>query len=735
MNSSNVNTVKPPATSLPRLASDRLLGGLSSAKIQSEHLERLAVVYVRQSSAHQLIDHQESKARQYLLGDYAVRLGWLRERVLVIDEDQGISATTTDGRFGFQRLLAEVSMDHVGMILGLEMSRLARSDKDWHQLLEVCAIFRTVLADQDGVYDPSDPNDRLLLGLKGTMSTLELHTMRNRLEKGRLFKAERGELFCDLPVGYVKLPSGGIAFDPDEQAQSVVRLIFEKFMELGAVRSVFTYLLRHAVRIGIRPNSGPNRGRLEWRRPRLGVLYSMLHHPFYAGAYAYGRRPIDPKLIQSGQSRSGRRSVPMEQWKVLIKDCLPAYITWEQYLRNQEQIRQNRSSWETPGTPRQGSALLSGLLICGCCGVKMSTYYSNPRGRYECRREHHEGRKRTCRGLATSAVDALVTQQALCALLPASLELSLRASKDIQRERDRQTQHWQQQLERVRYDVHQAERCYRAVDPENRLVARTLEQQWEQSLRQERQLEEEYDRFMQHRASVSSPDDEERIRALASDVPALWHASATTMADRKTVIRCLIDRIVVNVQNDTEFVDVSIYWEGGFDSHHQVQRPVLKYEQLRDYDLLVNRLRELREAHYSAAQIAEQLNQDGFYTPQIRPFNKAVVRQLLSRLRIVSEHPANVEFGPDEWWSRQLGKELGMPYSTLQHWINRGWVKFRKTPDAGFRILWADQKELERLRRLYEYTKSRNRGPSSAKSKPIKSRSTCQQNKKRRQRT
>lgn len=342
-----------------QVGSDRLVDSLTSAKIQKHHRERLAVVYIRQSSSHQVIEHQESKARQYLLADYALRLGWPRERVLIIDEDQGSSGTTAEGRSGFQRLLAEVTMDHVGMILGLEMSRLARSDKDWHHLLEVCAIFDTILADQDGVYDSADPNDRLLLGLKGTMSTLELHTMRNRLEKGRLFKAQRGELFLDLPVGYVKVPAGGIALDPDEQVRAVVSLIFEKFTELGSVRAVFRYLLRQGIRLGIRPHDGPNRGQLEWRRPCPATLYSILNHPFYSGTYAYGRHPVDPKRKHGGQSRDGRKWVPMEEWKVLKQDYLPAYITWEQYLQNLAQLRRNRSGWDMPGTPRQGEALLA----------------------------------------------------------------------------------------------------------------------------------------------------------------------------------------------------------------------------------------------------------------------------------------------------------------------------------------------------------------------------------------
>lgn len=281
-----------------------------SAKIQDYHLERLAIVYVRQSSPQQVLEHRESRERQYALADYAGTLGWSKERVVVIDEDQGHSGKTADGRAGFHRLLAEVTMNHVGLVLGLEMNRLARSNKDWHHLLEVCAVFGALLADQDGVYDPRDCNGRLLLGLKGTMSEFELVTMRNRLERGKLNKAERGELFLAVPAGYVKRPTGEVAADPDEQIRAVVALIFDKFEELGSIYAVFHYLIRNAIRIGGRSRSGPQRGQVEWRRPSLPTLWQMLRHPIYAGAYAFGRRPLDPKKRGPG-CRAAKRWLPM----------------------------------------------------------------------------------------------------------------------------------------------------------------------------------------------------------------------------------------------------------------------------------------------------------------------------------------------------------------------------------------------------------------------------------------
>src|SRR5438552_11001049 len=364
-----------------------LVQGPRSAKIQNGHLDRLAVVYVRQSSPHQVLHHRESRERQYALVHRAVALGWPRERVLTIDEDQGHSAKTSEGRSGFQRILSEVTMGHLGLVLGIEMARLARCNKDWHQLLELCAVFGTVLADEDGVYDPNDSNDRLLLGLKGTISEFELVTMRNRLERGKLNKAQRGELFQRVPFGYVKLATGGVALDPDEQARAVVQLLFDKFAELGTMCGLLRYLIRNKIRLGIRIHNGPQRGALAWRRPTRSTLNRVLHHPIYAGTYAYGRQP------SSASRRAGEQAQPrsLSQRKVLLHNRLPAYITWEQYRANQQRLQQNRSMPSSPGTPRPGTALLTGLLACGRCGRRFRACYG-PGGKacYHCERHLRE---------------------------------------------------------------------------------------------------------------------------------------------------------------------------------------------------------------------------------------------------------------------------------------------------------------------------------------------------------
>jgi DNA invertase Pin-like site-specific DNA recombinase len=688
--------------------------GLGPSKVDSRHLDRLAIVYVRQSSPQQVQEHRESTARQYALVDHAVALGWPADRVLVIDEDQGRSGRSVEGRPGFQRLLVEVGLDHVGLILGLEMSRLTRSSKDWHHLLEICAVFRTLLADQDGIYDPTDPNDRLLLGLRGTMSEVETYTMRGRLDRGRLNKARRGELFLTVPTGYVRTPSGGVDLDPDEQVRDVVRLVFDKFDELGSASAVFRHLTHHDIRAGMRPHHGTGLGPLEWRVPSRASVLRILRHPIYAGAYAYGLRDAGPEDEPRRGPEASHASLATGHWEVMIRDRLPAYITWDRHLANVRRLQQNRARWEALGAPREGPSLLGGLLVCGHCGCRMKVTYagSSGRHRYTCQRHKWRDLATACPGLAGRAVDDLVGRQVLRALEPAALELSLAAGEDIQRERERLARHWQQRLERTRYEAERAARQYHAVDPENRLVARSLEQRWEQALRDQRQVEEDRDRCLRGQPPRLTDDERARITALASDVPLLWRDAATTAADRQAVIRHLVERVVVTVQDKTEYADVRIHWAGGYVSEHEVTRPVRRYDQLRDIDRLMGRIVEMRSAERGASEIAEHLNREGFRPPKGRAtFTAAMVRQLLSRRGLSDQDrgrkAAGGSLGPHEWWLGDLARELRVPYSTLNHWRSRGWLHCRRLPGIQGRwIMWADDEELDRVRRLRAYPRA-----------------------------
>jgi DNA invertase Pin-like site-specific DNA recombinase len=462
-------------------------------KILPRHFERLAVVYVRQSTMQQVLDHQESTRLQYGLVRRAVAWGGPETRVLVIDEDLGRSGTSVEGRHGFQRLVAEVGMDHVGVILGVEMSRLARSSKDWHQLLEICALFGTLIADLDGIDDPGQYNDRLLLGLKGTMSEAELHLLKQRMDQGTLQKARRGALHFALPVGYVHNASGEVVYDPDEQVQHVVRLIFRKFEDLGTLHARLRYRVQHDIQLGVRVREGPAKGTLEWRRPNRMTRQHLLKHPIYAGAYAYGRRQVDPRKKQPSRPSTGRVTRARQAYHVLLTDQVPAYITWAQYEQHLARLAANRARADTIGAVRHGPSLAAGLLVCGRCHCRMQVRYGGPRQlhSYTCNRLATNYGGNSCQYLPGAPVDAFISQWVLTALEPAALTLSLEATARLEQERQALDRLWQQRLERAAYESERAARHYRVVEPEHRLVARPLAREWEAKLTAQRHLQEE----------------------------------------------------------------------------------------------------------------------------------------------------------------------------------------------------------------------------------------------------
>ena len=687
-------------------AGEPLIRNIRSPKIQPRHLERQALVYVRQSTPHQMWEHPESLARQYELAHHAQVLGWSAQQVVVIDDDQGLSGRSTEQRLGFQRLLTEVALERVGLVLGLEMSRLARSSKDWHHLLELCAMFGTLLADQDGVYNPSDSNDRLLLGLKGTMSDFEAVTMRNRLQRGTLHKAERGELFIAAPFGYLKQPTGELALDPDEQVRETVKLIFDAFDEVGSVYGLMGYLVRNNIRLGVRSRNGPRRGEVEWRRPCRSTLFKLLHHPVYAGAYAFGRKRLPTPTNGPGEPCPRRTGRPEDEWKILLRDRVPAYISWDRFVANQERLCQNRSRLASPGVPRAGAALLAGILYCGTCGRRMSVKYRHPgQPYYRCERHLEQAVERTCHGLDAAGVDNLLADQVQRVLEPAALTLHLQVLEDHQRERERLESHWAKRLERARYECDRAERQHHAVEPENRLVARTLERKWEEALAARQQLQDEYDRFARSQPLQVSDEERQRLLALSRDIPTLWNAEGTSAEDRKEIIRCLVDRVAVSVQQPSERVTVAIHWQGGSVSQHATVRSVASFRQLADADRLRARVVELRTGGSSASRIAEQLNAGGFSSRRPgRPFTKHQVEHLLELHGLTTKRDV-VRLGTGEWLIGKLASTLGVGREKLREWFGKGWVHGRQTPTSKLCIIWADADELKRLRRLRAHSK------------------------------
>ena len=700
------------STSVQSKSGLAMLDGLRAEKIRAFHRELLAVVYVRQSTVQQVLEHQESTRLQYGLVSRAEALGWTIERVLVIDDDLGKSGASAQNRAGFQRLVSEVSLNHVGIIFGVEMSRLARSNKDWHQLLELCALFHTLIADLDGIYDPAQYNDRLLLGLKGTMSEAELHILKQRMYQGRLSKAGRGELQFALPIGYIWSPSGEIQFDPDEQVRQVVQLIFRTFEDLGTLGGLVRYLAHHQIQLGVRVREGSGKGELVWRRPNRATLQMMLKHPLYAGSYVYGRRQEDPRRKQPERVRTGRVVMASDEWLVLLPNHCPAYISLEQYERNQARLQANRARADAMGAARNGSALLAGLVVCARCHCRLTVHYDNGGTRlhtYECvERWTHYGEAR-CQHLAGPCLDAFVSQQVLAALEPAALELSLSATERLEQERAELDRLWQQRRDRAAYEVERAARQYQVVDPEHRLVARTLEHAWEEKLAAQQHLEEEYHRFVQHKPHLLSEAEREAIRRLATDIPALWVAPTTTAADRKEIMRQVVERVMVDVQDSSERVKVSIKWIGAGSTEGIVIRPVGKLSDLSTYPQICQLVQELTEAGWAATAIAQSLSNAGYCSVHATArFGAQTIREIQRQVGVKAPRPRTGSRDgllPDEWWPAELVRTLGIPRASLYHWIRQGLVQARQLDEPLHRwVVCADEAEQERLRQYHQRT-------------------------------
>ena len=595
------------------------------SKVTTAHLAKLAYVYIRQSSLGQVLHHSESTDLQYQLVERAIQLGWPADRVQVIDEDLGKSGASAEHRAGFQFLMSEIGSSRVGLVLSLEASRLARNNSDWYRLIELCSMVGTLIADGELLYEPRFYHDRLILGLSGMMSEAELHHLRLRLQAGARHKAERGELHRHLPVGLVRQRDGTVILNPDEEVQARLRLIFAKFTELGSARAVRDYLAREQLRIPVRPVRGPAPHDTVWNLPRNTTIGRILHNPAYAGAYVYGQRQVDPARQQPGRPYSGVAQVPMDQWTVCLRGVYPAYITWETYLANQARLQANRTWFSEggQGVPREGKALLQGIALCGRCGRRMQLFYCGARGEfpvYRCCAEAQEYGGPYCQEVRARGVDQAVEALVLEALAPERIALALEALGQLELEMEALDQQWQLRLERVRYDAQRTERQYQAVEPDHRLVARTLESHWEAALRAVESAERDYETWRRDHPAHITPQERQEILAIGEDLPRVWHAETTTNADRKHLLRLVVKEVIIDQKRVRGKVWFQINWQTGASSEHDLIRHAVSYREHSDGERVQVRIGQLHAQQQTDRQIAAVLNAEGYRTTYGQPF-------------------------------------------------------------------------------------------------------------------
>jgi len=603
------------------------------SKILQAHLSRQAYVYVRQSSPGQVLSHPESARRQRELVQLATGLGWSPSRIEVLEGDQAKSGQVTAGREAFKRILGEVCVGEVGLLVGLEVARLARNNADWFPLIEMCGLTGTLIADEAGVYDPNDANDRLLLGLKGTLSEAELHMMRARLQGARWSLARRGELRRRIPGGYVWDERCRVVFDPDERVRVAVETFFRRFEQVGSACGVARSYHEERMEFPRRVFRGRWDGPLHWDVLTVRLANRVLHNPFYAGVYFYGRQQSLTTLDAETKARKTvKRDLPFESWEVLIHDAHPAYIGWEVFLRNQKRLEENHSVKVTGvGSARSGGALLQGIVHCGRCGRRMHVRYA---GRcsyptYVCASRESTGESTYCQGVGATRVDGWVEGRILEAIEPVGIEAALQAVEELERRSDDLRRQWELRIERADYEVGLARRRYEAVDPDNRLVAANLERDWEEKLEESERLRNEYDERAGRPPIRITASDRRRLQELAQDVPRLWHAKSTKSSDRKKIVRILVRDVWLMQEDEPRRTRIQIHWQTGAVTEGTVERPLPPGLKFKTADEVVERLEELYRQSQNCREIAEQLNQEGKKTGRGNAFTALRVRSLV----------------------------------------------------------------------------------------------------------
>ena len=640
-------------------------------KITADHLRRDAFLYVRQSSLRQVMENTESTKRQYALRDRAVALGWPIERLHVIDSDLGLSGAHAQDREGFQRLVAEVANGHAGIVLGLEVSRLARNNADWHHLLEIAALTQTLILDEDGVYDPAHFNDRLLLGLKGAMSEAELHVLKARLQGGIRNKARRGELEVPLPIGLTYHPDGSVVLDPDQSIRSALQMLFDTFRQTTSAAATVKRFRREGWRFPRLIRRGVGKGEVLWGALEHCRVIQILHNPRYAGAFVYGRTR---SVYRTGSKHSGV-NVARDDWQVLIRDAHPGYVDWDEFERNQLTLRQNVAAWSQSGrgtVPREGVGLLQGRVICGMCGARMRVRYQGVAGKlepyYVCTENAVRRADKTCQSIRGRAIDEVISALLLEQVAPAAIEVALAVEDEIAGRIEQATAQRATQLARARYDAELARRRYLNVDPANRLVADTLEADWNERLRQLDLLQQEHDRQQQADQRLLGDEARARIRQLAHDFPRVWNDERVAPLERKRMVALLIEDVTLL---KGEKIAIQVRFRGGRTTSFDVDKPKPIALIRKTLPEVVSKVDELLET-CTDRQAAVQLNALGYKNWRGQSFTYKKVITIRNAYHLKSRFERLRARGM--LTAHELASRLGVSSTSIYHWGRDGIV-------------------------------------------------------------
>jgi len=664
--------------------------------VTPRHLSRAALIYIRQSTPHQVISNQESRRLQYALKERALDLGWHEDDIFVIDSDLGVSGSSTQGRDGFKDLAARVSLDRVGIILSTEVTRLSRNCSDWYPLLDVCGYMNCLIADRDGIYDPAAPNGRLLLGLKGQMSEMELHMIRSRLTAGLLNKAKRGELALSLPVGLVRDQTGTVRKDPNQEVQSRLELVFSTFLQVKSASKVLRFFNDRELLIP----RGDRFGDVAWKNPSVPAIIEILKNPAYAGAFVYGRtRTVRPPARQATQKK-----LPMDEWRIRVNDKYPPYISWETYEKIQTMLKDNYAQYDrnkSRGVPRPGSALLHGLTYCGECGHKMVVQYKTTT-RYICNSLHQQWGSPVCQYIPADQVDSKVVEAFFAALSSVEVDIYNRALEQKKQADNQVNRAHAQQIERLRYEAALAKRQYMQVDPDNRLVASELEKRWEAALRDVKQAK---DSLAQRQLAPVIPlkitaEIKEAFAQVGRKLPDIWGTGVLSRENKKALLRCLIDKVIIH-RARRDLIHARIVWRGGATSSFDISIPVGSLADLPNHEQMEQRIVALSKQGKPDEDIARDLSSEGFRSPMHHDLLTSTVKGIRLKHGIMQKrsqsHPRRIN-------GYLTVPQIAQALEISSHWIydriHAGVINVARDTKTGIYLFPDTPDTLEQFRKL-----------------------------------